>query len=347
MTRSTLASKYIPAASKNHYGRRTKRVCKFTPHHMACQWTAERCAQSFQNPSRGASANYCIGSDGTIVCGLDEDYAAGTSSNKANDEMAITVEVANSSTGGDWPISQAAWDALVRLGADVCRRYGFRLTYTGTSSGSLTEHRMFKATNCPGPYLHARMAELARQVNALLDSGTSPSAPSGSGSSAPAGSVTDLANRVIAGEFGNGDARRAALGDRYEEVQAEVNRILGAGSSSSSGTSADIDQLARDVIAGKYGNGDARKKALGSSYAAVQKRVNEMLGVSGSSSSASSGKSWKVGASVQFTNPVDENGTHLAVSGTYEIIQVNGSRVVVGRGGVVTAAVPKGNLRLV
>jgi hypothetical protein len=38
-----------------------------------------------------------------------------------------------------------------------------------------------------------------------------------------------------------------------------------------------IDQLAHDVIAGKLGSGDARKKALGSQYDAVQKRVNEIL----------------------------------------------------------------------
>lgn len=39
----------------------------------------------------------------------------------------------------------------------------------------------------------------------------------------------------------------------------------------------DIEQLARDVINGKYGNGEARKKALGDLYSVVQKRVNEIL----------------------------------------------------------------------
>lgn len=38
-----------------------------------------------------------------------------------------------------------------------------------------------------------------------------------------------------------------------------------------------IDELAKEVIAGKYGDGEARKKALGDNYAAVQKRVNELL----------------------------------------------------------------------
>ena len=55
------------------------------------------------------------------------------------------------------------------------------------------------------------------------------------------------------------------------------------GSQSSSGTtnsgisSSEIDRLAREVINGKYGNGDARRKALGSKYYAVQKRVDEIL----------------------------------------------------------------------
>lgn len=37
------------------------------------------------------------------------------------------------------------------------------------------------------------------------------------------------------------------------------------------------DELAREVIEGKYGNGDARRNALGSRYAEVQARVNEIL----------------------------------------------------------------------
>lgn len=38
-----------------------------------------------------------------------------------------------------------------------------------------------------------------------------------------------------------------------------------------------INQLANEVIAGKHGTGDARKKALGIQYNAVQRRVNEIL----------------------------------------------------------------------
>ena len=41
--------------------------------------------------------------------------------------------------------------------------------------------------------------------------------------------------------------------------------------------STNIDAIARDVITGKYGNGNERKNKLGNLYEEVQKRVNEIL----------------------------------------------------------------------
>lgn len=41
-----------------------------------------------------------------------------------------------------------------------------------------------------------------------------------------------------------------------------------------------IDDYAKEVIQGKYGNGADRKKALGGIYDAVQERVNQILGIS-------------------------------------------------------------------
>lgn len=186
MSYSSLTNKYIPASTDNYMrGRGGYKVCKITPHHMACQWSAERCAQSFQVSGRMASANYCIGSDGTIVANVDEENRAWTSSNYYNDCQAITIEIANDNTN-TWTISSKAWNALVNLCVDICKRYGFRLNYTGNANGSLTEHRMFVATSCPGPYLHSKMPQLALEVNARLDGQTvsptqpsTPNAPSG------------------------------------------------------------------------------------------------------------------------------------------------------------------------
>lgn len=43
------------------------------------------------------------------------------------------------------------------------------------------------------------------------------------------------------------------------------------------GEALDIDQLARDVIKGRYGNGEDRRKALGQYYDRVQERVAQIL----------------------------------------------------------------------
>ena len=79
-----------------------------------------------------------------------------------------------------------------------------------------------------------------------------------------------LVKETLAGKYGNGDQRKAALGNQYEAVMAVINGKATAPQKT-------IDQLAHEVIQGKHGNGEDRKKALGSQYDAVQKRVTEIL----------------------------------------------------------------------
>ena len=178
MSYSSLVSQYIPASTNNYTkGRNGYKICKITPHHMAGKLTAAQCGNIFANPARQASANYGIGYNGEIACYVNEEDRAYTSSNRANDCQAITIEVANSSTGGDWPISEASWNALVKLCVDICTRYNFRLSYDGTPNGSLTRHNMFAATTCPGPYLQGRFPELVEIVNKKLDGESAPVVP--------------------------------------------------------------------------------------------------------------------------------------------------------------------------
>ena len=284
MTKSSLCT-YSNITGNKSRGRGGNRVCKVTPHYMVAQWTGKQCADYFASTSRQASSNYCIGIGGDIAMSVDEDDRAWTSGSGWNDRQAITIECANNP---DSSLTDATYSALVKLCADVCTRYGIVPSYDGTKNATFTEHRMFQSTDCPGSWLHAHMGQLVADVKAAMGGGAVTAPAAGDGSASVDGDVADLARRVIAGEFGNGDARKAALGSRYAEVQAEVNRMLGSGSgvSSSSGASGDVDDLARRVIAGEFGNGDARKAALGDRYAAVQARVNEMLGVGSSGGSS-------------------------------------------------------------
>lgn len=144
-------------------------VTKITPHHMAGNLTVEQCGAVFSSSARQASSNYGIGSDGRIGLYVPEDRRSWASSDWDNDQRAVTIEVADEVVGEPWRVSDAAWESLVDLCADICERNGIpELVYTGDASGNLTEHRMFASTACPGTYLHGRMPELAEAVNARL-----------------------------------------------------------------------------------------------------------------------------------------------------------------------------------
>lgn len=86
--------------------------------------------------------------------------------------------------------------------------------------------------------------------------------------------IDELAREVIAGKYGNGEARKKTLGNKYNQVQERVNQLLKQPKKS-------IDEIAKEVIAGKWGNGNDRKARLtnaGYNYNEVQNKVNSLLG---------------------------------------------------------------------
>ena len=164
--KSPLAKKEILSPN---YSKRKSSITKFTPHHVAGVVSAESAANGFLNPSREASANYVIGGDGTIILCVPEEYRAWTSGNEGNDTQAITVEVCNSTGAPEWKVSDAALEALINLGVDICKRYNLPgFTWTGNQNGTLTVHKMFQATACPGPYLESKMPYIAEQIKKRL-----------------------------------------------------------------------------------------------------------------------------------------------------------------------------------
>jgi hypothetical protein len=163
---------------------RNKPIDKITIHHMAGNLSLYTIGRIFYNADRNASSNYAIESGGKVGMYVEEKDRAWTSSSSANDNRAITIEVANSSIGGEWPVSASAYKTLIDLCVDICQRNGIKkLNYTGDASGNLTEHRYFAATLCPGPFLHGRMWIIAREVNLILSAkpypGLFPTAPIG------------------------------------------------------------------------------------------------------------------------------------------------------------------------
>lgn len=96
-------------------------------------------------------------------------------------------------------------------------------------------------------------------------------------------SNTEIAKEVIAGKWGNGAERKQRLeaaGYDYAAVQKEVERLLKEKKQPAKPVKKSVDEVAREVIAGKWGNGVTRVRLLtkaGYNYYTVQKKVNELL----------------------------------------------------------------------
>ena len=164
MSNSALAKKYIPSPEENHWGKRKEKVGKIIVHHAAGVISAENLAKHFADPNRKASATYCIGYDGAVVRCLDEGITPGTSGGYEFDRDAVTVEVSNSASGGQWPVSNAALSSLIKLCADIAKRNSLG---TLTKGKNLCWHSMYQATACPGQYLLSKMEHIAAEANKL------------------------------------------------------------------------------------------------------------------------------------------------------------------------------------
>lgn len=167
MSYSSLAS--YKKLSPN-YSKRTGKISKITIHHCAVvNATLQGLGNGFAQPSRKASSNYGIDSAGRIGVFVEEEYRAWTSSSAENDNVAITIEVSNSTGAPEWRISDAAMQALIKLCVDICKRNDIKeLNFTGDKSGNLTMHKWFAATNCPGAYLESKFPYIAAEVNKQL-----------------------------------------------------------------------------------------------------------------------------------------------------------------------------------
>lgn len=149
--------------------KRTAQIDTITIHHMATIATAQVCAASFLPASRKASANYCIGNDGSVALSVPEEYRSWCSSSYENDNRAITIEVSNDGRAPDWHVGDVAMEKLLELCVDICRRNGIeKLVYTGDTTGNLTMHKWFQSTLCPGPYLESKFPWIAEEVNRRL-----------------------------------------------------------------------------------------------------------------------------------------------------------------------------------
>jgi N-acetyl-anhydromuramyl-L-alanine amidase AmpD len=175
MSNSSLIS--YTKLSPNNSGKRKYVIDTITIHCMAGNCSIETCGNIFANSSASASSNYGIGSDGRIALYVDEANRSWCTSSSANDNRAVTIEVANTVAADPWPVSDAAYESLIKLVADICKRNNIKkLLWKADKSligqvdqQNMTVHRWFANKACPGDYLYNRHADIAKKVNAILE----------------------------------------------------------------------------------------------------------------------------------------------------------------------------------
>lgn len=170
---SPMATAFVPADKSNYtVGRAGNKIDHITVHHMAGIMSAGQCGGIFQRPGRGGSSNYGIGVGGEVACYVDEDNMAWCDGNRQSNRTTVSIETSNSSIGGDWPVSDASYNTLCKLVADIAKRNGLGTLVVGKN---LFGHKDFAPTACPGPYLYSRLNDIANRANAINGGSPSPS----------------------------------------------------------------------------------------------------------------------------------------------------------------------------
>lgn len=273
--------------SPNHSGQRTHSIDRITPHCVVGQLSAESICGCFTSPSRQASCNYGIGTDGKVSLCVEEKNRSWCSSSNANDQRAVTIECASDKTE-PYAMNSSVYDSLIKLCTDICKRNGKKkllwlgdrnktLNYTPKSDEMvLTVHRWFANKSCPGDWLYARLGDLAAKVTVALGTGASADKTASqlyhvrktwADSKSQKGAFSVLANAQKGADSNKG----------YSVFDGNGKKVYPA---DAPGTKKSVDAIAREVIRGDWGNGDERKQKLtaaGYDYSAVQKKVNELL----------------------------------------------------------------------
>ncbi|MFR4963989.1 MAG: SPOR domain-containing protein [Streptococcus sp.] len=295
--------------SPNKTSPRNHAIDRITPHCVVGQLSAESICGCFTSPSRQASCNYGIGTDGRVSLCVEEKDRSWCSSSSANDNRAVTIECASDKTA-PYAMTDAVYESLISLCTDICRRNGkSKLIWLGDKDKTLayepkddemviTVHRWFANKSCPGDWLYSRLSDLAARVTANLGGGKSDTGVLYRVQTG-AFSVKDNADKMLAKVKAAGfDTYMVKVNGLYKiqvgaysvkaNADAMAAKLKAAGfdtyitteQGEAVNTKKSVEEVAREVIAGVWGNGQEREDSLtaaGYDYNAVQAKVNALL----------------------------------------------------------------------
>ena len=259
-------------------------------------------------------------------------WHAGDGANGTGNRYGIAIEICYSKSGG------AKFEAAERNAAQLIAQM---LIERGWGIDKVTKHQDYSGKYCPHRTLDMGWQRFLDMVQGHMSSGSS-----GSTYTVQYGdTLSGIAKELL------GDASRykeiAALNGIDNPNVIKVGQVLkipgGYSDDSSPAPSKSVDEIAKEVIAGKWGNGSERNDRLtaaGYDYAAVQARVNELMG---GSSSGGSSSAIQVGDTVRITCSTYSTGQAIpswVKNTTHKVSQIKDGKALLGYPGGIASWVP-------
>ena len=260
-----------------NYTRGNNRSIKYiVVHYVGAVSTAKNNSDYFKSIYRGASAHYFVDDKDIYRVVRDEDIAwhCGTTGkyySNCRNSNSIGIEMCCYNNNGILDISENIVNRTIELVKELMAKYKI-------PAENVIRHYDVTHKCCPAPFVNnpSRWNDFKNRLGGTVSN--TPSSNNGNKSN------EEIANEVIAGKWGNGDARKSALqnaGYDYNTIQSIVNQKLSGKTASSKPALKSINEVAREVTEGKWGNGQDRFNRLanaGYDGNEVQNRVNEILG---------------------------------------------------------------------
>ena len=291
--------------SPNKTSPRNKKIDTVTIHCVVGQCSVETLGNVFAPTSRQASSNYGVGVDGRIGMYCEEKDRSWCSSNAANDHRAITIEVA-SDTKHPYAVNDKAFAGLIDLLVDICQRNGIKKLVWSTNKADRVNHR-----NGCNMTVHRDYANKSCPGDYLYNRH---------------GEIADLVNKRL-GTYVEPEKEP----EKEPDVQtSEVVYVVKRGDTLSG-------------IAKQYGTTYQKLAAYNNIANPNVISVGQKIKIPGAAQEEK--KTFKKGDKVKVLKAITyKGGPFKTWYDVYDVLQVNGDRVVIGIGKTVTAAVNASNL---
>lgn len=181
-----------------------------------------------------------------------------------------------STSGSEEPKSKGKWYAAALAGLLVLVAGGYYLSQQGddTAAPVVEVVEQPKSDNATAKNTDGTTHDGQNQDGATADNGATAAPDNNASKGGTPANVDQNQNGVAPAQTNNAPVVNSEV-PRKKNTETVANTVKQNTAPAVSASGA-VEEVAKEVIRGKYGNGDVRKRYLGDRYTEIQSKVNEM-----------------------------------------------------------------------